>query len=410
MRHFRTVFALLFVAATVRADDWPMYLGGLSHTSYAANETQLNSLNASQLRQTWKVNVGAPVSSAVTVSKGLLFFGAWDGNFYSVNSVTGAVAWTTFLGKSPSPTDPTCQPGIGVSSQPVVSGDTVYAGGGDSAVYALNRDTGEILWRVPIGDPQSGYYLWSSMMLSGNALYIGIASLGDCPLVRGGLARIGLDDPSHPLIRYLVPENQQGAGVWSTPAIDPIANLVYVTTGNASTQDADNQIWGSALLALDAATLEIQAHFFLPVLDTDDDADWGSSPNLFQTSDGQQFVAANGKNGMIYVLHRPDLTPALSYSLALDCATPEAGCGSLSTPAFDGQTLVTGAGQPDASGVPPGSVYALDALTQNLVWYYPAGGVVIAPVTLTPGLVLVPTISGLAVLDSGNGTELWRDS
>ena len=35
-------------------------------------------------------------------------------------------------------------------------------------------------------------------MISQNALYIGIASLTDCPTVRGGLARIPLDDPTHP--------------------------------------------------------------------------------------------------------------------------------------------------------------------------------------------------------------------
>src|ERR1044071_5288351 len=202
----------------------------------------------------------------------------------------------------------------------------------------------------------------------------------DCPLVRGGLARIPLEDPAHPQIRYFMPEDTQGAGVWSTPAIDEAAGMVYVTTGNADSQDADNGVWGSALLALDAVTLEIKSYFFLPIEDDEDDADWGSSPLLFE-SGGQSFVAANGKNGVMYVLTRPDLTPVWSYKLATSCDSPEVGCGSVSTPAVDGSSLVPGSGQPDGDGPPLVTVYAFDA-AGNFLWRYGAHGVVMAPVTM----------------------------
>jgi len=133
-------------------------------------------------------------------------------------------------------------------------------------------------------------------MISQNALYIGIASLTDCPTVRGGLARIPLDDPTHPQIVYFMPANSQGAGVWGTPSIDEQNNLIYVTTGNAGGQDAQNGVWGSALLALDATTLQMQSYFFMPVPSVDSDADWGSSSVLFE-SVGQPLIAANGKTG-----------------------------------------------------------------------------------------------------------------
>ena len=85
------------------------------------------------------------------------------------------------------------------------------------------------------------------------------------------------------MIRYLVPEASLGASVWSTPAIDEQANLVYITTANA---------------------------------------DFGSSPTCFETPDGKQFVAVNGKNGVMYVLRRPDL------SLAWDFQTGYRLCGA----------------------------------------------------------------------------------
>ena len=399
---------LLAVATLAYAQDWPMYLGDLSHDSSRPGETTIYPGNAAQLHQLWKTSVGATISSGVTVSGGSVYFGDWSGNFHSMNALTGAAQWNQFLGKAPDPADASCQPrGIGVSSQPAVSGNTVYVGGGDSAVYAMDRGTGAILWRVPLADPSTGTYLWSSPMISQNALYIGIASLTDCPEVRGGLARIPVDNPTNPQIAYFVPANAEGAGTWGAPAIDEQNNLLYITLGNAASQDPVNGVWGSALLALDATTLRIQSYFFLPIAPEDSDADWGSSPVLFQ-SGGQPMLAASGKTGMMYVLHRPDLALLWSYKLATDCDSPELGCGSISTPAFDGSVLVTGAGQPDGNG-PLGTVYAFDPGTRQLLWRYAAAAAVLGPVTLTPGLVFVSTVSGLAVLNAATGAALWTD-
>ena len=277
-----SVAYLLASAAPALADDWPMYLGDVAHSSFRPGETQINSGNVGQLQQLWRASVGATISSGVTVSDGSVYFGDWSGNFHALSAATGAVQWTQFLGKAADPIDPSCEPrAIGVSAQPIVAGNTVYAAGGDSTVYALDRATGAVLWRSPLADPATGTYLWSSLTLYQNALYIGIASLTDCPLVRGGLARIPLDNPAQPQIVYFVPENALGGGLWSTPAIDAQNNLLYVTTGNADTQDAQQGVWGSALLALDASTLAVQSHFFMPLTDQDTDADWGSSPLFF---------------------------------------------------------------------------------------------------------------------------------
>jgi polyvinyl alcohol dehydrogenase (cytochrome) len=397
--------ACCLLASLAGAADWPMYLGNLAHTSTAADETRISAASVAQLRPVWTAAMSGSIVSAVTVADGSLYFGDWAGSFHALDARTGAETWNAFLGMAPAAE--ACMPAIGISAQPVVDGDTVYAGGGDSAVYALDRRTGEVRWRVALAEPASGSYLWSSLMLSQGALYVGIASLADCPLVRGGMARIPLDDPSHPQIRYFTPENTQGASVWSTPAIDEANGLVYVTTGNGSSQDADNGVWGSALLALDAATLETRSWFFLPQTPEEGDNDLGTSPVLFE-SGGESFVAANGKNGVMYVLTRPDLSLVWSYTLAMDCDSPEVGCGSVSTPAFDGNILVTGAGQADGDGAPPGTVTAFDP-AGTLLWQYAASTAVLAPVALVPGLAFVGSGAGLAAVDSTSGAELWND-
>ena len=96
--------------------------------------------------------------------------------------------------------------------------------------------------------------------------------------------------------------------------------------------------------------------------------------------------------------------------MAIDCDSPGQGCGSISTPAFDGGILVTGSGQPVGDTSPPGMVYAFDPVTANLLWSHPAKAAVLAPVTLVPGLVFAPSTKGMAVLDSSTGAELWNDS
>src|SRR5258706_5770960 len=119
-------------------------------------------------------------------------------------------------------------------------------------------------------------------------------------------------------------------------------------------------MWGGTLLAMDATTLEIQRHFFLPTNSLEEDIEWGSSAMLFKTSTGAPMVAATGKDGVLYAQRRDDLTPGWRVTLALSCVCPECGCGSLSTPAFDGARLYVGAGAAPDADLENGSIYALN--------------------------------------------------
>ncbi len=401
----------LLIAATTliaSAADWPMYLHEPSHNSFNTTESVIGRDTVAQLTPAWTFSANGSLGSAVTAVGGVLYVGAWDGSFYAVNSADGSLLWTRNLGKATPPSDPTCQPSIGVESQAVVVGGTVWVGGGDSAFYGLDRNTGKVLARIPLADPASGSYLWSSVNYSNGALYIGIASLGDCPLVQGGLARIDIADPTHPLIRYLTTPDMPGATVWSTPAIDEAAGLVYVTTGNGS-QDATLGQWGSAMLVLDARTLVIKAHYFLQV-NPDDDADWGSSPTLFTAPDGTAMVVANGKDGLMYAFRRPDLQPLWTTQIAVNCISPELGCGSVSTPAYDGNTIFTGAGDSNPDLDPLGTVYAIDPHSGTTIWKKASTGVVLGPVTVANGVVFAPTTKGLYAYNASTGDELWNDA
>jgi outer membrane protein assembly factor BamB len=379
------------------------------HASYSETEITLTKENVGRLTPAWETSVGAGISVSVTASDGVLYFGSWSGAFYAVNESDGQILWQSFVGVAPAPENPNCFPAIGVGSQASVSDDTVYVGGGDSAVYAFNKKTGDLLWRVQIGDPSTGAYLWSSITVAGGALYIGVASLGDCPLTRGSLVRIDPANPQQPLIRYLMPEGEQGGGVWSTPTYDAASNTIFVTTGTGE-QDVERGVWGGSFLALDATTLELSKNYFLlPTNSTEEDIEWGSSPAVFRTSDGRTLVGATGKDGVLYTLNAADLSLAWQTTIAVKCVCPECGCGSLSTPATDGKVLYVGAGVSNPELFDEGTVYAISPDDGSVIWQKTTAGVILAPVTVAGGMVFVSSTNGLEVRDAGTGDLLWTD-
>jgi polyvinyl alcohol dehydrogenase (cytochrome) len=408
MRKVCLTILVIGLAGVASAGDWKMYLRDRAHSSFNRSEVQLDRYSIQSVQNVWVSQFGASLVAAPTLSDGVLYFGDWTGNFHAVRTADGVEIWKQFVGMSAPPVDPDCQPAIGVSSQAFVIGNSVYVGGGDAALYALDKTSGAVAFRVPLADPNDGAYLWSSIMYSQNTLYLGVASLGDCPLVRGELVRVDLNNAQVPKIRYLMPEDQLGAGLWSTPAIDEATNTLYITTGNGD-EDPENGVFGGALLAMDASTLEPRAYFFLPRAEEEDDFDWGSSPTLFRTTNGQKMVGATGKDGVFYALSRDDLSLVWKQTVAISCICPECGCGSLSTPAFDGTKLYLGAGVRDPNGFALGSVYAINPDTGDVIWEQDLDGTVIAPVTIANGLVYVSTTNGLSVFDSETGEAVWGD-
>lgn len=404
----RFTLLCLVLAPAAAAEDWSMYLHDVAHSSVNTSESKLGVGNVRGLAQRWRLSLGNLVSAAPTVVNGVMYFGDWDGYFYAVSASDGRILWKQYVGKSAEPDAAYCMPATGVSSQAVVADKTVYVGGGDSAVYALDIRSGNVNWRVALADPNTGAYLWSSIMLSGKSLYLGIASLADCPLARGALVRIDLVHPAQAAILYLSSDDDPGSGVWSTPAIDTATNTVFITTGTGA-QDPEAGAWGEAFIALDATTLDIKSYFLLPTFVPDADIEWGSSPTLFTSPDGTPLVGATGKDGILYALYRDDLSLAWTAKLAVGCISPEQGCGSLSTPAFDGSLLYVGAGDPDPDGFDNGSVYALDPSTGQTVWMRGVAQPVIAPVTLANGVLYVSSGSGGLAYNAQTGEQLWDD-
>ncbi len=145
--------------------DWPTFLHDNARSA-SNTETVINAANAPTLALKWSTATGNSVVSSPAVVNGVVYVGSWDGFEYAINSSTGAVIWKTSLGQT---TDPNCSYPVtaGITSGATVQGGVVYVGGGDSFWYALDANTGAVLWKVFTGDNSvaGAHYNWSSPLI-----------------------------------------------------------------------------------------------------------------------------------------------------------------------------------------------------------------------------------------------------
>jgi outer membrane protein assembly factor BamB len=146
------------------------------------------------------------------------------------------------------------------------------------------------------------------------------------------------------------------------------------------------------------------------VNDPTPDADWGTSPTLFRGTQGRELVSAVNKNGILYAFDRDKLGAGPVWRARL--AVPQGGSdpgsgGGYSTGVFDGHRLVYAAGRTTIRGKRrPGSVRAIDPATGRFLWERPLPSQVYGALACANGMVVVPAIAALYVVDPATGEVL----
>ena len=88
------------------------------------------------------IAIGTFVDSSPAVAEGAVFVGSQNGKVYALDANTGAVLWSTLIGGSSS-----------MEASPAVAGGIVYVGSPDDHLYALNAKTGVSCGRRPPAEP-----------------------------------------------------------------------------------------------------------------------------------------------------------------------------------------------------------------------------------------------------------------
>ena len=413
------VFATVLMVVGLSACDWTGYLGGNGRTGWNASANGFTPSAAANLHQAWRVSdSGVPESGVFSqpiVSNGDVYWGSFDG-YERATDTSGHLVWKTFLGHTVAPgcVDPSS---LGVASTATITTDVkvgsaqsvLYVGGGDSNVYALNAQTGAVLWSHNVGS-NPDHFLYSSPAVYGNSVYIGVASFGDCPLVVGQLLQLDRSTGALQNAINLVPDGCVGAGVWGSPTIDTAAGTIYFTTGTPDPCGTAGEPLAPAVVEVSASNLALVGSWVVPQAQQLDDPDFGSTPTLFTgviAGHSQALVGAINKNGLFYALKRDALGagPVWTTRIATGGGNPLTGNGDAASGAWDGTTLYVGGDNTTIGGSGcAGSLNALNPSTGAFIWRHCfTDGFVLGGVTGTSGgVVAVGEGNNIAVLSAAD--------
>src|SRR5262249_7712021 len=179
-----------------------------------------------------------------------VFIGSGTGNVYALSAATGFVHWVFQAAAA-------VRSAATIGRIQTASGQRYAAFIGDRAanLYAVDAATGMLLWKTKVDNFPLARVTGSPAFYNGR-LYVGVASGEEnagaaadsqCCRVRGSVVLLNAATGEQAWRTYTITEEARptwknkngvqqwgpsGAPIWTSPAIDPRRNAVYVTTGD----------------------------------------------------------------------------------------------------------------------------------------------------------------------------------
>lgn len=390
------------MGSTVEAEaaDWMQYGHDLANARLNTHETSITHESVARLTKSWERDGLTGVSGTPVVAGNTAYFGDWKGTMHAVDIATGTDRWTTPVGGW-------------VVGAPAVEGDAVYASSG-ATLYRINAATGHIDWKAVV-DTHSITQINASPVVVDDIVLQGVASIEDAvPDVdhsfRGSIAAYDVATGAVRWRFFTTPNDKTAGddvGIWSTPAVDRARGVLYVGTGNTSSEPTAPL--ADSIIAVDyhTGTLKWGRQFTNPDVFgggnfKGPDADVGASPNLW-TSNGRAMVGAGDKAGVYHALDRD--TGAVVWETRLN----NGGFfgGTIGSAAFVDGKLIASAN--DGKTMKTSAVFALDPATGKKLWVsQPFSNTIFAPVSAVPGVAFVGTSDAvMTALDTATGKPLW---
>jgi hypothetical protein len=395
--------------------SWPTYLNTTSRPGFDSGETSLTPATVSAMKIHWSTDAAGAVSAEPVEANGSVYWGSWDG-YEDASTASGTPEWKTYLGVT---SDSNCRPATaGVASSATVRTVTVggvatpvdFVGGGNGYFYALNADTGAVIWKRFLGSSPS-HFLWSSPLVYNGSVYEGVASFGDCPLVRGRVVKMNASTGAIQASFYTAPSGCIGAGVWGSLTLDPVSKNIYLGTGNAGSCGSTEPL-AVAILEL-SPSLSLLGHWQIPSSQHGPDSDFGSTPTIFTgTINGTStpMVGLQNKNGVYYAFRRSSVStgPVWKTRIAVAGECPECGHGDIPPSAWDGSQLYVAGGNTTIGGVKcQGSLQALSP-SGHLIWQKCIqSGPVLGAVTAVPGVAFLGAGTTFTAVSTRTGGTLF---
>ncbi len=290
-------------------------------------------LNQLELKWTFGIPGATTVASQPAVAGGRLFLGGQNASIYALDARSGCAYW-----KFETAGDVR---GAILIDQRDDGSFVLYAGDRKGWYYALEAETGKLLWKDQV-DTHPWVMITGSAALHEGVLYVPVASFEElaggsptyeCCTFRGSVVAYEASSGKRLWQSYVIPETPQktrltttgtqlwgpsGGAVWSQPTIDPAAGVLYVTTGDSYSSPAADT--SDAVVAIDLKTGAIRWHMQATADDAftaacaapnadkvakegcGPDVDFGASAILRRLPDGRRVLLAGQKSGVLHAL------------------------------------------------------------------------------------------------------------
>lgn len=334
-----------------------MYGMGVKAQRYSPLDL-INADNVEMLTPAWSLSFGDEMQrgqeSQALVHEGVIYVTGSYSRIFAIDARTGQRLWS-YNHRLPSDIRPCCDV---VNRGAAIYGDKVFFGTLDAGIVALNKDTGEVVWRERFGDHRAGYTMTGAptivedsetgrvLLIHGSSgdefgivgkLYARDPDTGEeiwmRPFVEGHMGRLNgeestptgdanapswPDDPDSETGKVQA-WSQGGGAPWQSASFDPDTNTIIIGAGNPApwngwartSEDGDpsdyDSLYTSGQLGIDPSTGEVKWFYQHTPNDT-----WDFSGNneivLFEYEDENgQTVNAGAhadRNGFFYVTDR----------------------------------------------------------------------------------------------------------
>jgi glucose dehydrogenase len=220
--------------------------GGNLYNQRYSPLTAINRDNVANLKAVWRASLrGSGVKPRAgnqaqpIVYEGVIYIMTGDNDAFALDVETGEILWEYKANIDPAVARPCCSwPGRGVA----LGQGKVFLGQLDAKLVALDQKTGEVAWSIQAENPKDGYAIASAPLYYDGMVITGFA--GSDLGTRGRVSAYDATDGSLRWRFYTIPGPGEfghdtwpqgsdvwkygGGAVWQTPAVDPNLGLIYL--------------------------------------------------------------------------------------------------------------------------------------------------------------------------------------
>jgi outer membrane protein assembly factor BamB len=435
---------------TPLTSGWNSFGFDLQRTGYNPVESKVGPNNVGSLQMVWTFDVASnmvhePVyASGVKVNgqpTNILYAGsAYGSTMYAINASTGAIVWQDPVPFSTFSCGSSQMEKFSIEETPAIDREKnlLYFADGRNQAHAVDLGTGSEApgWPVTVADytPDHNFMHGGLTYNAANGfLYAVTGSTCDISPWYGRI--VAILTTLHPAVvgSFFTmsggpSQGSSGGGIWGPGggSVDPSTGNVFVATGNADTSGGAQQNAGDAeqVIELPPALGDPIANNYppnIPVINGDDDFDFGATPLLFQPAGCPPLVAAINKSGVFELYDRGSISDGPVQYIYMSVPTDRGDF--IGVPAFDPVTGYVYVGLPTVEGVyQPGlAAFSMQyncTLNPTPAWTaqfgpdgYPDQASRRSPISIANGVVYISNFTGDTeyAFNAATGAQLWEE-